>query len=195
MASLLGLYTFTKQHETIVSPMKQKEVKVVYCAPSYDPSKVNGDAPLLNGLGNTRYTVTTLSKRAQEYFNQGLALTYAFNHSEAARSFKTAIRNDPGFAMGYWGLAMVWGPNYNAALNPTSLSDINAAIDSAIKYSVRVKPNEKALIYAMRQRFPVSGQKDMTPYYEAYVKAMKEAHEQFPAACKFPFAACAIPLA
>ena len=181
LASLIGLYTFTKEHVPASELTAPKERPAVYCAPTYDPTKIDGDAPLLKGLGNIQYPVTTISKRAQEYFNQGLALTYGFNHSEAARSFKTAIKNDPSFAMGYWGLAMVWGPNYNAALNPTSLADINNAIDSAVKYAKHASPNEKALIYAMRKRFPVTEHKDMTPYYEWYANAMKQAHEQFPA--------------
>src|SRR5688572_10699406 len=126
----------------------------VYCSPSFDPSKIDGDAPLLEGLGNIKYNVTTNSAKAQLYFNQGLALTYGFNHSEAARSFKTAIRLDTGFAMAYWGLAMVLGPNYNAALNPSSLSTINEAIDNAVKHAGKTKPNEQALIAAMAKRFP-----------------------------------------
>lgn len=156
------------------------ERKMVYCAPSFDPSRLGGKAPLLEGLGSTSYKITTKSAMAQKYFNQGLALTYGFNHSEAARSFKTALSFDSTVAMGYWGLAMVLGPNYNVALNPTSLTDINNAVANALKYSVTVKPREKALIQAIAKRFPKEETKDMTPYYEAYAQAMKEAHQSFP---------------
>lgn len=153
---------------------------IVYCAPSFDPSQVNGKAPLIKGLGDVNYPVTTKNAQAQTYFNQGLALMYGFNHTESARSFKTAIQLDSTCAMAYWGLAMVFGPNYNAALNPTSLADINDAIAHAVKYSGRTKPNEKALINAIAKRFPVTEVKDMTPYYESYAQAMREAHQQFP---------------
>jgi tetratricopeptide (TPR) repeat protein len=154
---------------------------IVYCAPSFDPSQVNaGNAPLLTGLGDTRYTITTKAAKAQTFFNQGLALLYGFNHGESARSFKTAIQIDSTCAMAYWGLAMVLGPNYNAALNPASLADINDAIAHAVKYSDKVSPNEKALINAMAKRFPAKAVDDMTPYYEAYARALREAYQQFP---------------
>ncbi|MHA4846114.1 tetratricopeptide repeat protein [Flavitalea antarctica] len=152
-----------------------------YCAPSFDPSKLDAaNAPIFKGLGNLHYPITTRSAKAQQYFDQGLTLIYAFNHGEAGRSFKAAIRLDSTSAMPYWGLAMVLGPNYNAALNPTSLEEINDAINKAVKYSASAKPSAKALIAALRQRFPEKEVKDMTPYNEAYSAAMKKAHEQFP---------------
>ncbi|MGZ5189977.1 MAG: hypothetical protein ACXWCZ_03100 [Flavisolibacter sp.] len=153
---------------------------ILFCAPNFDPSAINSDAPLLKDLVKTKYQVTTSSEKAQQYFNQGLALIYGFNHGEAARSFNTAIKIDSSFAMAYWGLAMVLGPNYNAALNPTSLTDINDAVDNAVKYAGQAKPNEKALIHALSKRFPREEVKDMSGFYEAYSNAMKEAHQQFP---------------
>src|SRR5215468_6261806 len=58
--------------------------------------------PLFKGLGAVHHTVTTNSPVAQQYFDQGLALTYAFNHDEAERSFRQAARLDPSMAMAYW---------------------------------------------------------------------------------------------
>ena len=69
-----------------------------------DPSKaVKPIAPLLEGLGDHHFPVTTNSPESQRFFDQGLRLTYAFNHSEALRSFKEAARRDPQNAMAYWG--------------------------------------------------------------------------------------------
>src|SRR5246127_2797146 len=45
------------------------------------------DPPLWEGLGGATYRITTANELAQSYFNQGLRLTYAFNHSEAQRAF------------------------------------------------------------------------------------------------------------
>src|SRR5688500_11236981 len=57
---------------------------MTYCAPSFDPSKLDAaDAPLFKGLGNLHYPITTNSAKAQQYFDQGLTLVYAFNHGEA----------------------------------------------------------------------------------------------------------------
>ena len=47
-------------------------------------------APLLEDLGTLHHPVTTDSERAQIFFDQGLRLTYAFNHAEAARAFREA---------------------------------------------------------------------------------------------------------
>jgi tetratricopeptide (TPR) repeat protein len=154
---------------------------LTYCAPSFDPSKMDAaDAPIFKGLGNLHYPITTNSAKAQQYFDQGLTLVYAFNHGEAGRSFKAAIKLDSTAAMPYWGLAMVLGPNYNAALNPTSLGEINDAINKAVKYSATASPSAKALIAALRKRFPEKEVNDMTPYNEAYAVAMKKVHEEFP---------------
>jgi hypothetical protein len=49
----------------------------------------------------------------QTYFNQGLRLTYAFNHGEAQRAFRKAQKLDPDCAMCFWGEAPVLGPNIN----------------------------------------------------------------------------------
>ena len=153
----------------------------VFCAPSFDPDKMNANnAPIFKGLGNLKYAITTKSAKAQQYFNQGLTLIYAFNHGEAGRSFKAAINADPACAMAYWGLGMVLGPNYNAALNPVSLDDINDAMDKAILYSENASPKEKALIKALSRRFPRKPVEDMTPFNAAYAAAMKEAYHAFP---------------
>ena len=154
---------------------------VVFCAPSFDPEKMNADnAPLFSGLGNLHYKISTTSSTAQKYFNQGLTLLYAFNHGEAGRSFKAAIGADSTAAMAYWGMGMVLGPNYNAALNPSVLADIHDVMEKAMKYSGKVTAREQALINALAKRFPKEPVTDMTPYNAAYAVAMKEAYERFP---------------
>lgn len=160
------------------APVKER---IVYCAPGFDPEIANaGKAPLLSGLGGFQYAITTRSAMTQKFFNQGLALTYGFNHGEAARSFRTALDFDSTAAMAWWGIAMVLGPNYNAALNPSSLSDINTAIRNAQSLAGNAAPNEKALIAAIAKRFPATEVTDIAPYYKAYADAMREAHLQFP---------------
>ena len=51
-------------------------------------------APRLQNLGNHQFPVTTSSARAQLFINQGMMLTYGFNHAEATRSFREAARLD-----------------------------------------------------------------------------------------------------
>lgn len=52
-------------------------------------------AQRMPGLGNWQHPVTTKNAAAQQFFNQGLALIYGFNHEEAARSFERAAELDP----------------------------------------------------------------------------------------------------
>ena len=45
------------------------------------------DPPLWNDLGSLTYPVTTKSKDAQSYFDQGLRMAANFNHAEAQTRF------------------------------------------------------------------------------------------------------------
>src|SRR5260370_35143995 len=83
--------------------------------PSSQPSPAADAAhePLFDGLGNLHHPVTTNSTLAQRFFDQGLTFVYAFNHDEAAGSFKEAPRLDPTMAMADWGIPLSLGPNIN----------------------------------------------------------------------------------
>ena len=94
---------------------------LVTCArgPAPPPPAAGLDAPhLLDHLGGRSYPITTTSKLAQRYFDQGLALVYAFNHDAAIRSFRAAERLDPSCAMCAWGVGLAYGPNINAPMGP-----------------------------------------------------------------------------
>ena len=57
-------------------------------------------------IGDNHLQISTKSKEAAHWFNQGLNLLHGFWHIEAYRSFKQAIKLDSTFAMGHWGIAM-----------------------------------------------------------------------------------------
>ncbi len=153
----------------------------VYCAPAMDPVKMKDDhGPLIRAFKFVHLPVSTKVDSAQLYFDQGLSQLYAFNHGEAGRSFKTATRLDPSAPMPYWGLAMVLGPNYNAALNPGALKDIRAAIENARSRSALATDIEKELITALALRFPDAPVEDMTAFNAAYATAMKKLSNQYP---------------
>src|SRR3981189_1559022 len=86
-------------------------------------------APLYNDLGNYHYAITTRSPEAQKYFDQGLTLSYAFNHAEAIRSFRQGIALDADCAMCYWGVAFAYGPNINAPITEEAAKEGFAAIE------------------------------------------------------------------
>lgn len=144
--------------------------------PGYDGRLV----PLFEGLGQIHYPVTTTSKLAQRYFDQGLLLAYGFNHAEAARSFQEAARQDPDCAMAYWGLAWVLGPNYNAGMEPDVLPRALEAIAEAKLRLHKASPKEQALIHAVAKRYPPNTETEPAPYYEAFADAMRKVMQQYP---------------
>ena len=50
-------------------------------------SSAGGRTPLYDNLGSYHMAITTRSPVAQQYFDQGLRLTYGFNHDEAIKSY------------------------------------------------------------------------------------------------------------
>jgi hypothetical protein len=73
-------------------------------------------ARLFDGLGDYHRTVSTKSREAQHYFDQGMRLLWGFNHDESTRSFARALELDPSCAMCAWGVALTVGPNYNVPM-------------------------------------------------------------------------------
>jgi tetratricopeptide (TPR) repeat protein len=146
-----------------------------------DPSKaVQPIAPLLEGLGDHHFPVTTSSPDSQRFFDQGLRLTYAFNHSEALRSFKEAVRFDPQNAMAYWGWALVLGPNLNLPMVPDVVPQAFQAVQRALSLSDRATDRERAYISALAKRYTDAPGVDRAPFDRAYADAMAELVERFP---------------
>jgi tetratricopeptide (TPR) repeat protein len=65
--------------------------------------------PLRKDVGQAHEQVTTGSKTAQAFYDQGLAYLHSFVWIEAARSFHEALRADPGVAMAHVGLSYALG--------------------------------------------------------------------------------------
>ena len=75
------------------------------------------EVKLLNDLGGYHHAITARNSMAQSYFNQGLVMSFAFNHYEAIRAFHAAQQLDENCAMCYWGEALALGPNINVTNN------------------------------------------------------------------------------
>jgi tetratricopeptide (TPR) repeat protein len=111
-----------------------------------------GGTPVFD-LGDWHRTITTGSREAQRYFDQGLNLAYAFNHAQAEAAFDEAIRLDPGAAMPYWGKALVLGPNINWPMDTTAERPAWEAIGRAAERAAMATPRERALIAALAKRY------------------------------------------
>ncbi len=135
---------------------------------------------LMSGLGDWHHPVSTKHKEAQEFFDQGLRLIYAFNHDEAARSFHKAAELDPSLAIAYWGIAEAVGPNYNDPASDDRFKEAHAAIQKAVDLSGNASANEKAYIAAMAKRFPADPKADRRKAAEEYHDAMREVVKTHP---------------
>src|SRR5499427_1689870 len=101
---------------------------------------------LMTGLSDLHHPVSTKNPEAQQFFDQGLRLIYAFNHDEAARSFRRAAELDPKMAIAYWGIAEAVGPNYNDPASDERFQEAHEAIQKAVELSAYASPSEKAYI-------------------------------------------------
>jgi len=147
--------------------------------PAGDPrASVEGepvDPPprLLADPGGFQYPITTPSPEAQRYFDQGLLLTFGFNHEAALRSFEHAARLDPDCAMCFWGAALALGPNINAPMGPEAGRRAYGAVQQAQRLAGNVGPKEQALIAALAKRYGADPEAPRAPLDLAYANAMR----------------------
>jgi len=154
------------------------------CAPAmaqdHSAHSQSKPATRMPGLGNLHHPVSTSNPEAQEFFDQGLRLIYAFNHDEAARSFQRAAELDVKLAMAYWGIAEAVGPNYNDPASDDRFKQAHEAIQKAVDLSAQAPANEQAYIQAMAKRFPADPKADRKKAAEDYHDAMREVMKKYP---------------
>lgn len=138
-------------------------------------------APLLKGVGDINHPVSTKNKQAQQFFNQGIALIYAFNHLEAERAFVQAQQLDPKLAMAWWGQALALAPNINDPMTPDRAEKAYAAIQIAIKKLNKKTPAvERDYIRTLAKRYSPDKDADRSALDVTYAKAMGELAKKYP---------------
>jgi tetratricopeptide (TPR) repeat protein len=137
-------------------------------------------APLYDNLGAYHHPITTDVPDAQKYFDQGLTLSYAFNHAEAIRAFKQAIALDPECAMCYWGVAYALGPNINAPITEDAAREAFAAIAQARTHAAAATDKERSYIEALARRYDTDPKAERAPLDRAYADAMRDVVKRFP---------------
>ncbi|PAP97312.1 tetratricopeptide repeat protein [Mesorhizobium wenxiniae] len=152
---------------------------VSYAAGSSNPTE-GERPPLYRGLGDLTMPITTKSKEAQAYFDQGLRLTWGFNHAEARRSFQEAQRLDPECAMCFWGEAFVLGPNINDAMHEEAKAPARDAIQRAEALKAGVGGKERALIEALAKRYGANPTASRPPLDRAWAEAMGNLAKAYP---------------
>ncbi|MBJ6979572.1 hypothetical protein [Luteimonas sp. MC1895] len=137
-------------------------------------------AVLLDGLGDYSFPVTSRHPAVQRWFDQGLALTYGFNHDAAERAFLRATELDPDCAMCWWGAALVLGPHVNAAMDPADNTDAWLRLQRAIALAPKAGAREQAFITALSARYAAQPPEDRRPLDEAYAAATRVMAERRP---------------
>jgi tetratricopeptide (TPR) repeat protein len=140
-------------------------------------------ARLFEGLGSFHRAVTTSAPLAQQYFDQGMRLLWAFNHDESTRSFAKAAQLDPGCAACYWGVALTVGPNYNVpAMEEPRARVAWEALHKAQDNAAHASAVEQALITALAARYPSPqplGPANLDSVLAAYAAAMRGVAARF----------------
>ena len=151
------------------------------CAsPGPDAAPSRGEAIRFSGYGDHVRRVDTDDPEAQRLFDQGLALSYGFNHDEAIRSFAEAARRDGSCAMAWWGQAYALGPNINSPITPDRAERASVAIREAMARRHHATPLDRALIEALDKRYAEPAPADRGHLDLAYAHALARVWHDHP---------------
>lgn len=137
-------------------------------------------APIFNGLGRHHHKITTRSRRTQLLFDQGIRLSFGFNHAEAIRSFREAARLDPHCAMCWWGIAFALGSNINLPMPDDAIKPAWQAIQNAQALKKYASREERDWIDALAARYSSDSKADRARLDEAYAAAMGDLWKKYP---------------
>jgi tetratricopeptide (TPR) repeat protein len=141
-----------------------------------DPGRIG----LVDGIGRSHIPATGLDGEARRYFDQGIALTFGFNHRAAIASFREARRLDPGCAMCAWGVALANGPNINAGMDDAQNAAALAALVEAEREDAAASPLERALVAAQKLRYSADAGSDRARLDGVYADAMLALARSYP---------------
>src|SRR5688572_25254889 len=120
--------------------------------------------PLLPGMGNIDFAITTKDPEAQKFFNQGIGQLHGFWYYEAERSFRMVAKLDPDCEMAFCRLAL---SNLN---NEKRAGDF---MKEATKRREKASPREQAWIDAYNG-YLGDGTKRNAEKRRAVVKALEK---------------------
>ncbi|MDH4065432.1 MAG: hypothetical protein OEW19_13620 [Acidobacteriota bacterium] len=148
--------------------------------PATAPAALPHAPAIVPGLGRHHHPIATTSPEAQQFFDQGIALVFGFNHEEAIRSFARAAELDPRAAMPHWGIAWALGPNYNLDIDDERSTQAYAEMQQALALSAGGPANERAYIETMAARFSTDPKADRALLAREHASRMRELSRQYP---------------
>jgi len=156
---------------------RYRAMKIISCASApYVPEDfLKRNIGVKKGIGSIVFPISTKSRDAQVFFNQGMAYLYNFEYVQAARSFYTGLEHDSSAAMLYWGLSQT----YQSMDDSTESRNMAA---KSVELSSALPQREKLYIkfvYEMAQ--PANDSATVAIQREKISALMDTASIQFPA--------------
>jgi len=143
-------------------------------------SATAGRTPIYDNLGSYHMAVSVRSQVAQQYFDQGLRLTYGFNHDEAIKSYTEGIREDSTCAMCWWGIAYALGPNINVPMDTGAVRPAWDALQHAVRLAPDATAREQAYIKALEARYVAQPEANRASLDSAWAKAIGQVSRRYP---------------
>ncbi len=133
-------------------------------------------------LGDFEYPISSENEKAQQYFNQGFQMMYAFTKVDAARSFREAQKADPECAICYWGEAWAWSSYLNGAMSESEAPRAYEKIQQAAQLSKENgSEKEKDIINAFSVRYVEEYDRDKRAVQDTlYSKEMEKLFRKYP---------------
>ena len=118
------------------------------------PEQYRESIPLLpTALGPYSFAISSSNEEAQQFFDQGMQLMFAFAKVDAVRSFRESWTRDPDCAICYWGEAWAWGSYLNGPMRPPAAPHAYVAVQKALELAERhASARERAYIEALSVR-------------------------------------------
>jgi tetratricopeptide (TPR) repeat protein len=128
---------------------------------------------LRDGVGKINDPVTTSSREAQAFYNQGLAYLHSYVWIEAARSCNQALRSDPKLALAYICLSRAYSGLEDQAA-------AQAALQSARSLAGNLSEREQLRIALRAMQLEAINDIQNAAKHETYKKAIDEALTEYP---------------
>jgi hypothetical protein len=113
-----------------------------------------GGMVMVEGFGTGGFKVDTTNPQAQAWFDHGVRLRWAFEHSESVRAFRKARLLDPECGMCAWGEAWAIGPNLNGGgEDEGSIATGLRVAREARRLARDATPIQRQMIDALIQRY------------------------------------------
>ncbi|OUS07317.1 hypothetical protein A9Q90_05435 [Gammaproteobacteria bacterium 54_18_T64] len=141
-------------------------------------------AVLVPGSGTYSRPISTDSKQAQAFFDQGLRLAWSFYFPESIASYQEAARLDPQSPMPHFGLAHAAGPNPNSRYMKMPDDPHGAGLTAILKareLAANGTPREREMIEALFVLYDKAANPDRVKRDFAFLDAMGRLHQKYPA--------------